>query len=348
MRGVSAVLKNVTRSPAIIANVLKWKFRSVNAAALTDRIDYDGAVGAVSAMSLDVHSDRIGLALATFNVVDANDCNSAGSDTVVTCNQLDFSIPIRSVRQNPSKPLYRKKFISSEDKEALYELVKKHDVCAYVVSWPIQPDTGLCGAGCGRTLFALEQLVRHNEDRDCAERQSRSSQQQKNGIFSPTRPICFWSYNGCNYDKQLHRRRDDKTQSQSNIYHSQYDRYHPADKFGRKSVYARTSSRKIYFASKEQYKPYESIITATKVWNDFYKHHWSPVLETSEVYLKSAPCEVSGKLHGHESSVDTGQQIPNNSNADEPKKEMGRKGKMSELRKISSLVNFRNIGIGVV
>ena len=65
--------------------------------------------------------------------------------------------------------------ISSHTLEQLSQVVKEHNVCSFVVSWPVQRDHGGMGAPCGRVLFTLESILKESDS-----------------ILTPDRPMCFW------------------------------------------------------------------------------------------------------------------------------------------------------------
>jgi hypothetical protein len=67
-----------------------------------------------------------------------------------------------------------KKKVPTEAKQRLARLVKDYKVCGFVVSWPLQKDTGRMGASCGRTLYTLEQLL------------------EDTSIINSNRPLCLW------------------------------------------------------------------------------------------------------------------------------------------------------------
>mmetsp|Transcript_6086 Transcript_6086/g.14228 ORF Transcript_6086/g.14228 Transcript_6086/m.14228 type:complete len:288 (+) Transcript_6086:172-1035(+) len=187
----SIALKKVVKPPNMVANALDWKKASG---------------GVATAMAIDIHADRIGLALGTLenNNHNNNHSNSITSDydsndaTMMklmmrgsttsshhpssldqqqhhnhylgygfSCTVLDSILLVKegdesSSQSNNNSNIRRKrkkKVVPREDKLRLSGLVREHNVCGFVVSWPIQQDTGLMGASCGRTLWTLEQLL---------------------------------------------------------------------------------------------------------------------------------------------------------------------------------------------
>lgn len=102
--------------------------------------------GAASVLSLNIHQDRIGVAVASHNTVD-------------------------KLTSIPTERLWKGK----EASEELSRIVDEHNVCGFVVAWPVQKDTGKWGAPCGRVLFTLEKILG-----------------QTNTVFTPERPVCLW------------------------------------------------------------------------------------------------------------------------------------------------------------
>jgi len=141
--------------------------------------------------------------------------------------------------------------IPDSSRQQLAEILKEHKVCGFVVSWPIQKDTGLMGASCGRTLFAIEELLQSQQETIPEQQQ----QHQQRPMFTPSRPICLWDT---------------------------ADAADPAaDAFGRSSVYARTSNKTEHRASEEQYHQDESIV-AVQVWEDFVQTNWPEIYQQQQ------------------------------------------------------------------
>eukprot|EP00539_Tryblionella_compressa_P006916 CAMPEP_0178763010 /NCGR_PEP_ID=MMETSP0744-20121128/16884_1 /TAXON_ID=913974 /ORGANISM="Nitzschia punctata, Strain CCMP561" /LENGTH=233 /DNA_ID=CAMNT_0020417799 /DNA_START=26 /DNA_END=727 /DNA_ORIENTATION=+ len=125
-------LLKVLTTPHKIASALDW--RKVGGAILT----------------LDIHADRIGLAVSHHP------------------SQAE-----QSPHTYESLPL-EKREIPNFTKRRLAEIVEDQNVCGFVVSWPVQNDTGKFGFAAGRTLYVIEQLL--NED----------------DIITRNRPLCLW------------------------------------------------------------------------------------------------------------------------------------------------------------
>jgi len=235
----SIALKRVIKAPSAVANTLDWRKASA---------------GVANALAIDVHADKIGLALATLRS-SKDEEGATESQQVLMSRQLlfrnrepdrdHFSLGFRDsfschvldpISLIASEQTGRKrKVISPEAKHRLTTLIRDHNVCGIVVSWPIQKDTGLKGASCGRTLWALEQLLEEEESEGAPP-------------LAPNRPLCLWQG---------------------------YTSDHPVeDNFGRCSVYARTSDKTEHFASKEQYYLENEPVVAADVWKNFCEYHW--------------------------------------------------------------------------
>ena len=274
----NSALKKVVKAPHIIANALDWKI---------------GVGIPATVLTIDVYTDRIGLALATVDhdkqqQQSNNNCTGTKYDQFTTrtaaavaavtnrsyfsCKVLD-SIPLfppstnnkRRARNSNNKKKKKKKRIavSPEDKYRLLRLVQEHSISGFIVSWPLQKDTGLMGASCGRTLFTIEQLLENDEE-------EKDYDNNYTKIFTPNRPICFW-------DGRMH----NSNNNHNNKTEQQEQEQPQPDIFGRCSIYARTSTKKEHRASKEQYYPQNefSTMNAMKVWEDFYQTHW-PITTT--------------------------------------------------------------------
>jgi len=234
----SALLKKVLKPPSAVANALDWK---------------KAPGGVATAMTIDIHADRIGLALTTLrsekeyirnighDLEYAHNASTEGHN-FSSCTLLD-SISLKNGISSSEQKKRRRGIVSSEAKQRLNGLIHDHNVCGFVVSWPLQQDTGLMGAACGRTLWTLEQLLDGDDN-------IVSTTPQGSLFASSQRPLCLWD----GAPKEHHR----------------------ADAFGRSTVFARTSTKKEHVASKEQYHQDESILAA-EVWKDFCNHHWPTV-----------------------------------------------------------------------
>jgi len=113
----SKTLLKVLTAPSKIASSLDWK-------------KLNGSV-----LSLNIHKNRIGLAVASHPSFGKN------------ATSLD------------DIPLAKNGKITKECKERLATLARDYRVCGVVVAWPLQNDTGRMGASCGRVLHTLEELL---------------------------------------------------------------------------------------------------------------------------------------------------------------------------------------------
>jgi RNase H-fold protein (predicted Holliday junction resolvase) len=116
---ISKDLMKVLAMPSKIASKLNWNKTT------------GGAI-----MTLDVHADRIGLAIAH---------HPSNGEQSYTYDSL---------------PLTNKgKIVPQQTKQRLAEIVQEQNVCGFVVNWPVQHDTGRLGYAAGRTLHTIEQLL---------------------------------------------------------------------------------------------------------------------------------------------------------------------------------------------
>lgn len=128
----------VLTTPAKVASSLDWR-KTVGGAVLT----------------LGIHSDRIDLAVSHHP--------SSGRGNAHALQSLALG---RKGRDIPEA-----------SRQRLADVVRQHRVCAYVVSWPVQPDSGKMGYAAGRTLWTIEQLL---------------GDAGGNGVISSKRPVCLW------------------------------------------------------------------------------------------------------------------------------------------------------------
>jgi len=127
---------------------------------IASSLDWKKVSGSV--LSLDIHQDHIGLALA--------------------------SHPSFGEKAHTLKPIQLPKKgrrVTEECRALLAEIVAKHKVCGLVVSWPLQPDTGKMGAACGRVLHTLEDIVSTNNE-------GVSNDLDSSSILTRNRPLCLW------------------------------------------------------------------------------------------------------------------------------------------------------------
>lgn len=125
-------LLNVLTRPNKIALSLDWR-------------KFSGSV-----LTLGIHQDRIGLAIAT---------HPSDRQPAFVFEDL---------------PLSKRGQVTPDSLDRLASIVRENRVCGFVVSWPIQSDTGRMGAACGRVLHTLDDLV------------------SKSDIVNAKRPMCLW------------------------------------------------------------------------------------------------------------------------------------------------------------
>lgn len=108
--------------------------RLVSPAKLASTLDWKRIGGTV--LSLDIHKDRIGMALSSHPSIEENP-------------EILDSIHFK----------FHDGKLPEQTKRRLESIADENDVCGIVVAWPLQKDTGHMGAGCGRTLHVLEELA---------------------------------------------------------------------------------------------------------------------------------------------------------------------------------------------
>jgi hypothetical protein len=181
------LLRRALTRPAKVASALDWKKVS-------------GSV-----LSLEIHSDRIGMCVASHP--------SYGQ----SCDTLE---PIYFSRQ------HKHLTITGDCKLCLSDVIHDYNVCGMVVGWPLQQDTGKMGAACGRVLFALEELLKLSNDCEPV-------------VLSPNRPLCLWdsahhhSDDGFQDDQKVDEFGRDASlcrTSNKEIYIASKERYHEDEK----------------------------------------------------------------------------------------------------------------------
>jgi len=226
-------------SAATLAAASKSKINKVltNPSKIAQALDWNKASGS-HVLNLNIRRDRIDLAVAS---------------------HPERNGPIFSL---PSIPLYQQqqsnkassssagRSLSSETVQELATVARDWQVCGLVVGWPVQSETGWCGAQCGRVLHTLDQLVEMDgiEDND--------DEDSSDSVLTNRRPLCLWNCvtNGEEIPRTLR------------------------DEWGRDSSYSRISHKNVHVASIEQYQD-DPTTDAVDIWNDFCQKHWPELYE---------------------------------------------------------------------
>jgi len=201
-------------------------------------LDRERSIGAATIATLNVHADRIGVRISPHprqsmhpRALSVPPPASPVTEPAPTQTSSYHSFPVSS--KGRSK-------IPAATRRGLSELIHRRGVCGFVVSWPVQEDTGRVGAACGRTLFAIEELLRDTHGGD-----------DGRSVFVPDRPLCLWDRN----------HRAPAT----------------ADAFGRSPSYARGAPKPNDAASgvepRRAIRP-DGSISSVGVWEDFVRVHW--------------------------------------------------------------------------
>mmetsp|Transcript_10319 Transcript_10319/g.17327 ORF Transcript_10319/g.17327 Transcript_10319/m.17327 type:complete len:237 (-) Transcript_10319:22-732(-) len=135
---MSKRLTQYMTAPSRIASALDWKRK------------------AGSIVSLDICRDRIDLSVAS------HPCNGEAPLS------LD-SIPLQYSYTNKNMKCLKRSVM-----EQLHDIVQKHEVCGFVVAWPVQRE-GRMGAPCGRVLHTLDSMLLSNAT-----------------LLTPGRKFCLW------------------------------------------------------------------------------------------------------------------------------------------------------------
>jgi hypothetical protein len=124
----------------------------------------------------------------------------------------------------------------------LNDIVEDWDVSGFVVHWPVQKESGHCGAPCGRVLHTLDQLAA-----------SSSSSKLLNN-----RPVCLWNAN-----------------------HDAAAAQNEEDVWGRSPVYAKTPApeKTVHYASVEQYQEDDAnkAMTVAEIAADYMRSQWPDI-----------------------------------------------------------------------
>ena len=255
-------LLKLINKPSKIASNLDWK-----------------KVSGGSVLSLDIHRDRIGVAVAPHpsfsqhHFSDDYDHHGTGCHTLepIRLSGIDLSTTSASVGDENTVNHQHLSFSGSNSlsvnphhlfseelkrvcRTRLLEICHEYNVCGMVVAWPLQHDTGKMGAACGRVLYTLERLfvppiANQNED-----------EKQAMDTLSKLPPMCLWDPQ---HFQELQSQNPPKNPEQI------------IDSFGRCAAYAKAPPDKdaVYLASHEQYYHDESMVAA-QVWQDFSRAHW--------------------------------------------------------------------------
>ncbi|KAG7337636.1 hypothetical protein IV203_030985 [Nitzschia inconspicua] len=211
--------------PSQVASTLDWK-----------------RLNGSTALALNFHSNRVGIAVAS---------HPSTGQPVLELEPLSFS--------------KYQAAIDADCLERFSNIIDEYKVCAVVVSWPLQRDTGRMGAACGRVIYALEQLWQQAND-------------DRHNVLS--RPFCLWDS-----DHVVPKQRQDPSKrvdafGRCASYGSKEEATKPGDEEAGENETLSHGRRKEYFASKERYHEDEMTVVCG-VWNDFCKEHWPELFNTS-------------------------------------------------------------------
>lgn len=307
--GASARSLAVFTCPSKVAQALDWnKNRCTTTATKDDDGDDDTGESSGSRMgtvlTMNITKDHIDLAIASHPSTTTLSMESSTA-TVTTLPGIPLlprkrrtstagSSSSSSSRSHPLPPTITKKnhqhqhdlLVPNSVPTQLWNVLREHAVCGVLVAWPVQKDSGRCGASCGHVLHILDQLLllgsRHN-----------SRTVGKGGPPPPPIPVCL-------YDR--HRTLPDE------------------DVWGRAAAYGRAPLRhqiRVHVASREQYYPHHhrhSKARATteengtaivqEMWSDFCRSHWPDLCTTTSTTF-STTMELQQEQHHQQHSTST-------------------------------------------
>eukprot|EP00978_Attheya_sp_CCMP212_P038411 scaffold190230_cov32-Attheya_sp.AAC.1 len=118
---IASKLSKTIVTPSKVASILDWN-------------KIGGAI-----MSLDINSERIGVAIAEHP------------------NRNNAIYELNPIQTSSKKQVD----LASKVIEELETIVKNHKVCAFVINWPLQPE-GRMGKSCGKVLHTLDSIANHS------------------------------------------------------------------------------------------------------------------------------------------------------------------------------------------
>jgi len=192
-------------------------------------------------MALQITREKVGIAL---------------TDTIVTEKNIQKLDPIPYLTTSCDHGLKEQNRRVGEEFE---RIMKKYDICGFVVGWPLEP-SGSPGASCGRVLHLLDFLA-----------------EKKNRILSQGRPMALW-------DERI-------------FTHNQFQEVQmPTDSWGRSARYCQQYSQEtsqgpagdFRFASKFLEHPVSKDSTsASLILKQFLDTHWKDDIETESHFDES-------------------------------------------------------------
>jgi RNase H-fold protein (predicted Holliday junction resolvase) len=197
-------LLNFLAPPSRLASNFDWKQKT-----------------AAKVLAIDIGADKIGLAVAP---------HPSSNRPIRTLRPLELK---RHTQDN-------RKVLSEQCVNTMAAIVKEHNICALLVSWPVQNEGGRCGKPCGQVLHTLDNLL-----------------SKSNTIVTKSRPVCLW---------------DDR-----HVKITASDSFGRDPLFGRCTA---SKEKTIHRASQEQYKHHDcSSAVAAQVWLDFCQTYWPEQME---------------------------------------------------------------------
>jgi len=235
-------------------------------------------------------------------IAHALDWNKASGSHVLNLNirrdRIDLAVASHPERNGPifslpSIPLYQQhqvskkagpsagaagRSLSSETVRELATVARDWQVCGLVVGWPVQSDTGWCGAQCGRVLHTLDQLVELDGAKD------NGGSNGSDSVLTNRRPLCLWNPQ---QEQQQHQQDEQER-----------------DEWGRDASYSRISHKNVHVASIEQYQDDPNTDVAD-IWNDFCQKHWPELYEQNRQQASCAGADIDEPISSSPAPTNT-------------------------------------------
>lgn len=225
---LSSLSKCIVPSQRMV-NIMKWK--SIKRKAI---------------LSLDISETRIGVAYSK---------SDSHTNAIYPLEPIEYmqrhTIMMTGITKTTTKRSDKNKLV----REQIEKLVQKHNVCGFLISWPLQPN-GRMGLACGKALYMLDVLA--GGDRP---------------LVTKNRPFVLW----------------DDIDILSNKLKAQKlnDRDNANDKWGRSPIFSRVPSPTMTeYTSRDQYDHQFTTDStgASIILKTFMDAHFTPAVKAADEY----------------------------------------------------------------
>lgn len=218
---------------------------------VASKLDWKKTMGGSHVLAVDIGKDRIGMALAphpsssepirTLEPLRLERCTRQPQQQYGTSGIVTTTTTTNTKKQKPRVTL------TTSCVARMASIVSDHQVCAILVSWPVQHE-GRVGKPCGQVLHTLDALL-----------------EESNTIVTKQRPVCLW---------------DDRHQTTAPV-----DQWGRDPLFGK--ITPSLKEKTLHLASEEQYQHHDcSSAVAAQVWQDFCHTHW-PEISNNKKHSKN-------------------------------------------------------------